>query len=110
MTVMGDACAPLASASDVPHVLTREEEKLHMAHGHAKHERRAALGSYDQEETNGTKSGGGFFSRAGKVRRGTRPARRLWADTSPCEQEGLRSLSRVVRAAAARGACGAPDT
>ena len=67
---MGDACAPLVGAGDTPHVLTREEEKLHMAHGKAKHERRAALGSYDQEESNGTKSGGGggFFSRAGKVR------------------------------------------
>ena len=70
---MGDACAPLVAAGDTPHVLTREEEKLHMAHGKAKHERRAALGSYDQEESNGTKSGGGgggFFSRAGKVRCG----------------------------------------
>ena len=77
MTVVGDACAPLVGAGDAPHVLTREEEQLHMAHGKAKNERRAALGSYDKEESNGTKSsGGGFFSRAGKAR-GERVARAL---------------------------------
>ena len=65
MTVMGDACAPLVGNGDVTH-LTREEEQLHMAHGKAKHERRAALGSYDQEESTSNK--GGFFARAGKVR------------------------------------------
>ena len=64
--VTGDACAPLVGNGDAPHVLTREEEQLHMAHGKAKHERRAALGSYDQEES--STSRGGFFARAGKVR------------------------------------------
>jgi len=68
-TVTGDACAPLVGNDDATHVLTREEEKLHMAHGHAKRERRAALGSEE-----GTVTKGGFFSRAGKAR-----ARR-WAD------------------------------
>jgi hypothetical protein len=66
LSVMGDACAPLAGSGDVAHVLTREEEQLHMAHGKAKNERRAALESSDKDENSGGK--GGFFSRAGKVR------------------------------------------
>lgn len=68
LSVMGDACAPLAGNGDVAHVLTREEEQLHMAHGKAKNERRAALDSGDKDENSGGKGGKSFFSRAGKVR------------------------------------------
>ena len=89
MGVMGDACAPLDTPDGVQ-TLTAAEEELHKALGHAKHERRAALGSYDEEapsESRKLTSRPTFFSRAF------------------ASKDGLRTLSRVVRAAAPACAC-----
>jgi hypothetical protein len=102
---MGDACAPL-SEPEVP--LTRAEEALHKAMGHAKarprcraaaagapradasralqHERRAALGN-DEERRAASNSKPSFFTRT----------------FSSNKQEGLRTLSRVVRRGGAQG-------
>ena len=91
MGVMGDACAPLDTPDGVQ-TLTAAEEELHKALGHAKHERRAALGSYDAEapsESRKLTSRPTFFSRAF------------------ASKEGLRTLSRVVRAACGCALCAA---